>query len=87
MPKDHQKNVLFVKALADEQPIEKRIELYRWLADLAGDEWLTHQILQQAANLENSKGIDAEIQLRFADAERGDGDGNGDGQSTNRRKA
>lgn len=52
MHKDHQKNIIFVKALVDEQPVEKRIEIYRWLADLAGVEWITTQLHSLANELE-----------------------------------
>jgi hypothetical protein len=52
MSKDHQKNILFVKALVDTQPVARRIQIYRWLCDLAGDPWTTQQLATLADELE-----------------------------------
>jgi hypothetical protein len=66
MNKDHQKHILFVKGLVDEQPAQKRIEIYRWLADLAGDQWTTKQLQALANELETTEHNSRMFDLEFS---------------------
>lgn len=91
MLNDHARHILEVKALVDTQPAGKRIELYRWLADLAGDQWTTRQLLQLAEELEfaeqHSEMFNVELKLHFGSPTKSklsghpphDGDGYHDG--------
>lgn len=89
MHKNHTKNILFVKSLMDEQPIEKRIEIYHWLAELAGEEWTTAQLHMLAHELEKvvqvtSAATKHSLELDLALASKNfphDGDGSQDGHA------
>lgn len=70
MLNNHARHILEVKTLVDTLPTGKRIELYRWLADLAGDAWTTEQLLRAADELEtadrHSQLFAAELNLKLA---------------------
>lgn len=65
------KNLLELKELIDDQTVETRIRLYRWLASVTEFKRFTHELLQMAAELEEIEKRSREFNLQIS--QNGDG--------------